>query len=276
LIEGKGGADYIDGGRDGVNTASYSNSPAAVVVNLDIGTGTHGDAQGDILVNIQNLIGSSYNDILAGNYKNNFIYGGDGADIIEDIGGGTDIFEGGSGRDRFIISTSPGNITIKDFKSEEDKINLQAFKNIKSFADVVALSTSDGINTVIKLSDTKDLILNGITDLKYTTIPDDYILNGDAPPQKWSDTIVGQIVIGVSTTAVICVGIQFLCPYALDVPILSGNALVHKSCAGYLWWVHNYGSNEHRHNLLPVVEHNEEGKELNTPAPEHYSEDAFA
>src|SRR5262249_22682987 len=64
-LTGAGGADYLDGG-DGVNTASYDTSPGAVEVNLATHAGSGADAQGDVLVNIQNLTGSPFGDVLTG------------------------------------------------------------------------------------------------------------------------------------------------------------------------------------------------------------------
>ncbi len=57
FIEGEAGADAIDGG-DGINTVTYSSSSAAVTVNLLVGTASGGDAQGDGLVGIGQVIGS--------------------------------------------------------------------------------------------------------------------------------------------------------------------------------------------------------------------------
>ena len=52
-----GGYDYVDGGS-GVDTVSYENSWDRVVVNLATGTGQYGEASRDVLVNVENLVGS--------------------------------------------------------------------------------------------------------------------------------------------------------------------------------------------------------------------------
>jgi Ca2+-binding RTX toxin-like protein len=122
-ITGGAGADYIDGGYEAntqmSNTANYNTSASGVAVflqNLDAasnpiagpGRGFLGDAQGDVLVNIQNLTGSAYNDVLVGDAGNNILTGGDGNDHL--IGGpGQDTLIGGPGDD---ILTG-GNDTIK-------------------------------------------------------------------------------------------------------------------------------------------------------------------
>jgi Ca2+-binding RTX toxin-like protein len=78
---GLGGADALDGGT-GTDTASYAASPAGVTVSLATGRGSGGDAQGDTLVNIENLTGSAFGDTLEGDGGNNVLLGGAGIDTI--------------------------------------------------------------------------------------------------------------------------------------------------------------------------------------------------
>jgi hypothetical protein len=77
-FEGGAGADTLTGGTQGINTAGYKNSGAGVTIDLSTGFGTGGDAQGDVLSNIQNLIGSAYNDTFVANDKVNRLDGGSG------------------------------------------------------------------------------------------------------------------------------------------------------------------------------------------------------
>jgi hypothetical protein len=53
-------------GDGGTDTASYSTSAASVTVDLTAGTGVGGDASGDTLSSIENLIGSALDDHLTG------------------------------------------------------------------------------------------------------------------------------------------------------------------------------------------------------------------
>ena len=79
---GGAGADALDGGTD-TDTASYAGSSAAVTVSLVAGaTNTGGDAEGDTLSNIENLIGSAHDDSLTGNDFGNDLSGGAGADTL--------------------------------------------------------------------------------------------------------------------------------------------------------------------------------------------------
>jgi len=77
-IAGGAGADQMDGG-DGVDTADYSGSSGAVFVRLWAGDGQWSDAQGDRLSRFENLIGSAFDDMLAGDPGANLIEGGAGA-----------------------------------------------------------------------------------------------------------------------------------------------------------------------------------------------------
>src|SRR5262245_47194437 len=55
MIIGGGGADVIDGGN-GNDTANYAHSSTAVFVSLTTGSGLGGEAQGDTLDGIENLV----------------------------------------------------------------------------------------------------------------------------------------------------------------------------------------------------------------------------
>ena len=80
-LAGLAGADTLDGGA-GTDTASYAASSSGVTVSLAAGTASGGDAQGDTLINIENLTGSGLNDTLEGNGANNVLNGGAGTDIV--------------------------------------------------------------------------------------------------------------------------------------------------------------------------------------------------
>jgi hypothetical protein len=57
ILQGGDGADILNGG-DGVDTANYGDSPMGVIVNLATGNGSGGTAEGDTLINIENITGS--------------------------------------------------------------------------------------------------------------------------------------------------------------------------------------------------------------------------
>jgi glucose/arabinose dehydrogenase len=102
-LEGGAGADTLIGGP-GMDTADYSASPAGVNVNLLAGLGSGGDAQGDILGVIENIVGSAFNDTLTGDNGPNAIAGGLGDDTL-DGGRSHDTLTGGPGADTFVFGS---------------------------------------------------------------------------------------------------------------------------------------------------------------------------
>ena len=109
-LVGGAGADTLIGG-DGTDTADYSASPAAVTVDLEAGTGHGGDAEGDILTGIENVIGSAFGDRLTGNGGGNRLDGGAGDDTLAG-GAGADTLTGGDGTDTADYSASAGAVTV--------------------------------------------------------------------------------------------------------------------------------------------------------------------
>ncbi|AGS21738.1 choice-of-anchor Q domain-containing protein [Rhizobium etli] len=140
LLKGGAGADVIDGGS-GNDTASYAGSNAGVHVSLATWTASGGHATGDKLVSIENVTGSSYDDVLTGgNNGGNVLNGGAGADKLDGgaggdviIGGaGKDIMTGGTSSDTFVFKTATetgsgwNRDVITDFQHGVDKIDLSA------------------------------------------------------------------------------------------------------------------------------------------------------
>ena len=80
-MEGGAGADTLAGGA-GTDTLSYAASPAAVAVNLATNAVSGGNAAGDTISGFENIIGSAFNDTLAGDASANSIQGGAGTDTV--------------------------------------------------------------------------------------------------------------------------------------------------------------------------------------------------
>ena len=157
VIDGGTGRDKLYGGA-GNDTATYENSATGVRVNLTTNRGRGGEATGDWLFDIENLIGSDYDDTLIGSAVSNTLQGGDGADTLDGEGGndflfgegdddtliggdGDDILNGGLGRDilwggegvdifEFLDVAESGigssRDVIKDFEQGVDLIDLAA------------------------------------------------------------------------------------------------------------------------------------------------------
>jgi Ca2+-binding RTX toxin-like protein len=92
------GADHLDGGTGIFDTAFYSDSNTGVLVNLELGFGRHGTAEGDTLVNVDDIVGSPHRDTLIGNGGSNRLMGEVGDDRLTG-GMGADFLFGGDGGD---------------------------------------------------------------------------------------------------------------------------------------------------------------------------------
>lgn len=100
--------DFIAGGV-GTDAVDYSMAPRRVVVDLRAG---FSDGTGnDLLLSIENLVGSPFSDDLRGDDEPNDVLAGEGDDVIELAGGddsvdggpGTDIADGGPGTDTCLV-----------------------------------------------------------------------------------------------------------------------------------------------------------------------------
>jgi len=140
-IIGGAGADIIDGGG-GIDRASYSLSSEGVNVNLLTNVNTGGDAEGDDLSNIEDIIGSFFgDDVLVGDTGSNELRGLSGDDTL--IGGqGADSLSGGTGSDIFqieFLSEANGD-TIQDFDTDDSIV----FTAEATFVGASAFSASGG------------------------------------------------------------------------------------------------------------------------------------
>ncbi len=134
VLMGGAGADTITG-FSGVETAAYWNSTAGVNVSLATGTGTGGDAQGDVLSAINNLDGSAYGDVLTGDANanklsgldgNDYLHGGDGNDSL--LGGnGNDTLNGGNGVDT--IDGGAGGLDWVSYADAGQAVDVRLYSN---------------------------------------------------------------------------------------------------------------------------------------------------
>ena len=225
-IMGSEGDDYIDGG-DGYDVIDYSNSPRGGGlydgVDVDVSSssrlalGDGGHAEGDILVGVEFVAGSPYNDRInvgdfwgesifddpiahgahggAGDdelwgFQVDYLFGGPGDDaLLLHNGGGA---EGGPGADTFAFFGNRVNAAIDDFRPDEgDVIGLSAvgFSSVTR-SDVQAMLAGSEGNTL-------DLSLLGVAGSDHGTITlgsvrvsslnvDDFVLEAavDADPES--------------------------------------------------------------------------------------------
>lgn len=123
VINGLAGGDYLDGGSgndtvnggDGDDTlvgglgndslnggngwdiADYTGAGAAVTVNLAAGTAS-GGAGTDTLAGVEEVLGSTYNDILTGDGNANTLRGGGGIDVLNGGAGNDSLYAGAAGQ----------------------------------------------------------------------------------------------------------------------------------------------------------------------------------
>jgi Ca2+-binding RTX toxin-like protein len=114
-----------------------------------------GDASGDVISKIENLIGSGFNDVLKGNDFNSLLFAS-GKNVL-DGGAGNDKLTGGNQSDTFAFSTGDDKDTVTDFSAtggDHDVIDLSGLKSITDFSDLTAHHLSQAANG--------DAIINGL------------------------------------------------------------------------------------------------------------------
>jgi serralysin len=127
LLIGGAGNDLLTGGV-GIDTASYEDAATGVTVSLALTTAQNtGGAGTDTLTQIENLIGSAFNDILTGGAGANRIDGGVGNDlfIVATAADHTadEAIIGGAGVDELrFIATAVGTLTLSANTSGIERI----------------------------------------------------------------------------------------------------------------------------------------------------------
>jgi len=146
-LVGDDGFDVFDGG-DGIDSITFAAALGAVTVDLLLGVGD-GAALGDIYSNIENVVGTRFDDLLLGDASNNRIEGGKGLDTLSgDLG--VDTLIGGEGADTFseTFFTSKDRVEggdevddpTTDLEFEGDTLQLmgEAFTNGLTFTAAMA------------------------------------------------------------------------------------------------------------------------------------------
>ena len=119
-LSGGVGNDNLNGGS-GLDTADYTGSSGAILARLNKGTVSDGDGGTDTLVDIENITGSGFNDVLIGDTGANVLTGGDGNDRLNG-GGGADRLVGGNGNDIYTVD-SADDVVVELAGGGLDRIN---------------------------------------------------------------------------------------------------------------------------------------------------------
>ena len=157
-LQGGEGADVLAGDA-GIDMANYSDSSEGVAIILGSvkvwGKGYGGSAEGDLLVEIENVTGSLYDDFLSGNDEENELRGAGGNDTLKG-GGGADDLHGGGGNDTASYEDSDDSVfvsllvhTASGGTAQDDTFN--SIENLTGSTYGDFLNGDDGVNTLTGL-----------------------------------------------------------------------------------------------------------------------------
>lgn len=170
ILVGGAGADVLNGG-DGIDIASYHLSNIGVSVSLAANAASGGEAEGDTFIGIENLNGSTGNDLLTGDagangldgdLGNDTLNGGLGDDTLwgsqgNDLmtgGGGYDHLLGGTGDDTFWFALGSGYEHLYENANEgADNVYLAGITDLAIFKSGNDLLFAANNNDVIVFDD---------------------------------------------------------------------------------------------------------------------------
>ena len=217
FIAGGEGDDLIDGG-DGRDIVNYAEASDSVAVDLAAGTASGADGN-DTLVNIEDILGSSYDDLLLGDGNANmiignagndeiyagagddnvigesgddFLYGDDGSDHL--LGGlGDDYMIGGDGSDTANYHAAAGSVTVDLYEGtatgadgNDTLFNIENILGSDGYGDVMSGDDNDnhidgvGGNDTLRGFEGNDTLDGGAGgDFLNGGFGDDYIYGGE-------------------------------------------------------------------------------------------------
>ncbi|MEQ1717884.1 MAG: calcium-binding protein [Hyphomicrobium sp.] len=152
VLIGGGGADLIDGGTNTAvgDTVSYIGSTEGVTANLNLATQvSRGDASGDKLTNIENLLGSNFYDTLIGNAIANALNGGLGADRLAGLGGSDSYFIDNAGDivDEGIVSSNGIDTVLSYITFSLAGVHAKgSIENLTLLGTVAIIGTGNSLN----------------------------------------------------------------------------------------------------------------------------------
>lgn len=146
VLVGGIGNDYMHGGS-GTDTASCADAAAGVTVNLGSGAAQNTVGAGtDTLLEIENLIGSAFDDMLIGDSADNVIVGGLGNDIMS----------GGTGTDLLDYAGAISGITVDLSNAAQQDTFGAGLDTISGFENLIGSAFNDTLT-----GDANDNIITG-------------------------------------------------------------------------------------------------------------------
>lgn len=186
FIGGKG-SDAINGGA-GVDTASYARS-TGVTANLILGTAIekYGSytTYTDTLTSIENIVGSSFADVITGNSLNNTFTGGAGNDTID----------GGAGVDAASFSTSYQGVKVNLTTGSATGHGTDTLLNIEN---VIGSGYSD---TLTGNSGANSLLGGAGNDILTGGAGNDILNGGTGTDWAYYNTAISAVTVSLATTA---------------------------------------------------------------------------
>lgn len=158
FVGSAGGRERYFGG-DGVDTVTYFLSSSGVTANLrngarvndqETGYGSQGDAARDLYYEIENLVGTAFDDRLTGNAGRNqlsgldgddFLFGFEGGDYLKG-GGGNDTIDGGAGSDYALFNGNLADYTLT--RTGSNTVMVEGTDGTDQLTDVEYFRFDDG------------------------------------------------------------------------------------------------------------------------------------
>ncbi len=197
-LAGGEGADTLIGGLD-YDVASYAFALAAITVDLADATLNRGEALGDVYLEVEEILGSSFSDHMAGDDLGNILSGHGGADHLQGRGGddtlsggeGADVLDGGSGTDTAAYFAAMVGVLVH--LADPSRNTGIAAGDV--FASIEALSGSRYSDTLFGDDGANILSGDNSRDLLYGGAGDDRLIGGKGPDRLYggagADTLDG-------------------------------------------------------------------------------------
>lgn len=192
VLSGGAGNDTLIGGA-GLDTASYADALGAVDVRLN-GNVTRNDGFGgaDTLSGIENVTGSSFDDLLIGSNGANVLSGGlgrdtliglDGDDVLDGGAGLANTLQGGRGDDTYILSAIGDSIV--EFAGEGTDTVLTALGSVRLAANVENLTYTGSVGFFGQGNAGDNIIRGGLgRDTLMGHDGNDILIGGDGVPDE--------------------------------------------------------------------------------------------
>jgi Ca2+-binding RTX toxin-like protein len=209
LIKAGNGAHTLTGGTQ-VDTLDYAASGGGVVIDLSNSANNAGDAAGDILVGIENLVGTKFDDTLRGDAKNNRFEGDDGADVFDGAAGVDTVSYANSGAvilDLGNVIASGGDAAGDQFTSIEIVIGSNSSDEIYGDGAANKIDGGKGADT-LSGGLGNDTLLGGDGDdvfVESSLVATDRIDGGDGADKL---TLDGNYSAGVTFSATTAIGVE--------------------------------------------------------------------